>query len=226
VNSLLPKFSISINPNVFLKDPISSDLGKKIIRGAVDLISEKGFEYFNFRKLALDIESTEASVYRYFENKHYLLTYLVHWYWGWMEYRLMFKLINVDCPEDRLERAVLLLTSNIVEDSNFSQVDEQKLNQIVISESSKVYLNRYVDEANSDGLFKPYKDLVQRVSDIILEINPTYKYPHMLVSTVIEGTHHQRFFATHLPRLTDVIDGEDAVNLFYKKVVFNAIKEK
>jgi hypothetical protein len=41
----------------------------------------------------------------------------------------------------------------------------------------------------------------------------------MLVSTIIEGAHHQRFFADHLPRLTDIVEGEDAVTSFYLQLV-------
>ncbi len=45
----------------------------------------------------------------------------------------------------------------------------------------------------------------------------------MLVSTVIEGSHNQRYFAEHLPRLTDAIMGEDAITEFYLDVTFKAI---
>jgi hypothetical protein len=69
------------------------------------------------------------------------------------------------------------------------------------------------------GVFKVYKDVVQRVADIILEIKPDFLYPHMMVSTIIEGAHHQRYFAKHLPRLTDVIEGEDAVVKFYTELI-------
>ena len=52
----------------------------------------------------------------------------------------------------------------------------------------------------------------------------------MLVSTIIEGTHHQRFFAEHLPRLTNVVEGEDSVTitgnyaLSYAKTSISEIK--
>jgi hypothetical protein len=65
---------------------------------------------------------------------------------------------------------------------------------------------------------------VANVSEIILELNPNYKYPQMLVSTIIEGAHSQRYFAEHLPSLTNVIKGEDAIVNFYKKMVLNALK--
>jgi hypothetical protein len=48
----------------------------------------------------------------------------------------------------------------------------------------------------------------------------------MLISTVIEGAHMQRHFADHLPRLTDQIEGKDAVTDFYQSIVFKAIQKK
>lgn len=225
MDKLLSNIKIKINNKVFLKDPDSSELGKRIIQGSIDLIDDIGFEQFTFKKLATKIKSTEASVYRYFESKHAILVYITLWYWGWMEYRLVFGLTNIECPEDRLKKAIKILTEVVEEDSDFSHIDEMKLTRIVISESSKIYFNKNVDQENSDGFFLAYKNLVQRVSDIILEIDPKYKYPHMLVSTIIEGAHHQRYFAEHLPRLTDIVKGEDAVTSFYQDMALNQLKK-
>lgn len=223
MDKLLAKVSIVVNDRIYLKDPASSELGRKIISRSIAMVDEMGFEAFTFRKLAKAIGSTEASVYRYFESKHKLLLYLTSWYWAWMEYRLAFGLANVPSPTVRLERAITLLTEQVVEDGSFAHINEVLLNRIVISESSKVYMTKSVDEENKEGVFLGYKQLVARVSDIILEIDPSFKYPHMLVSTIIEGTHHQRYFAEHLPRLTDVVQGEDAITEFYKKLVFKTI---
>lgn len=223
MHSLINKVSISVADTVYLKDPESSELGKRIITGAIDLLEEKGLEDFTFRKLATHIKSTEASVYRYFESKHRLLLYLVMWYWGWMDYQLAFRLANVPSAEERLRRAIHLLTQEIVEDSNFSHINEIKLGRIVVAESTKAYLTREVDHDNQDGAFLYYKHLVGRVSDIIRELNPDFAYPRMLVSTIIEGAHLQRFFAQHLPRLTDVQEGEDSVTCFYTNMAFKTI---
>lgn len=217
--------SIQVNEHVYLKDPETSELGRKIISSSIDLIDEIGLEAFTFKKVAAKIGSTEASVYRYFESKHKLLLYLITWYWAWMEYRLVFGLANIASPEERLERAIILLTEQVVEDGSFEHINEIKLNRIVICESSKAYHTKDVDEENKVGMFAGYKELVQRVCDVILEINPHYKYPHMLVSTMIEGSHHQRYFAEHLPRLTDIVKGEDAITEFYKEMIFKAIKD-
>ena len=71
---------------------------------------------------------------------------------------------------------------------------------------------------------KKYKQVVQRVSDIVLEVNPKFEYPHMLISTVIEGMHQQRYFADHLPSLTDVKKGTDAISIFYNQLVFSILR--
>ena len=218
MQALQSKIRIKINAKVYKKDPLSSDLGSEILRGSVEFIEEIGFEDFTFRKLAKRINSTEASVYRYFENKHNLLAYLTMWYWSWMEYRVFITTLNIDDPTIQLKRAIKCLTEEVKEDKEVQQFDEVKLQRIVIIESSKVYLSKKVEQDNELGFFKVYKDLVQRVADIILEISPNFKYPHMLVSTIIEGTHHQRFFADHLPRLTDIFPGEDAITAFYTEL--------
>lgn len=224
MKDLLSNLHIQVNENVYIKDPESSDLGKRIIRGSITLLNEVGFDSFTFQKLAKEIESTEASVYRYFENKHKLLLYLFSWYWSWMEYKLVFALANIDSPRERLGRAIEVLTREPKEDNVFGHINERLLNKIIISESSKAYLTREVDEENKLGAFSAYKRLVGRVSEIVLEISRDYKYPHMVISTVIEGAHHQRFFASHLRSLTDVVDGEDSITSFYKQMVMKSIE--
>jgi AcrR family transcriptional regulator len=222
MKALQSNIAIKINPKVFKKDPLSSDLGTRILRQGVELMEELGFEGFTFKKLATKINSTEASIYRYFENKHNLLAYLTMWYWSWMEYRLIMRTLNIEDPTVRLKKSIKCVTEEIIEDQEVQEIDEAKLHQIVIIESSKVYLCKQVEQDNESGFFLVYKNLVQRIADIILEINPEFKYPHMLVSTIIEGAHHQRFFADHLPRLTDIIEGEDAITTFYTQL---ALKE-
>lgn len=226
MKDILSNITIQVNSKIYIKNPESSELGKKIVTSGIDMIDELGFEAFTFKKLALEINSTEASIYRYFESKYKFLLYLTTWYWGWTEYKLAFKIANIDCPKERLKKAILILTDKVVEDNNFSHINEVKLNRIVISESSKSYLNKEVDAENKEGVFSSYKQIVERVSSIIIEIIPNYSYPHMLVSSIIEGSHHQRFFSEHLPRLTDAIEGDDAINCFYQDMVFSIIENE
>ena len=87
---------IKMNEKLFLRNPEQSELGRKIILHSIQLIHKNGFEDFTFKKLAKAMGSTEAGIYRYFENKHKLLIYLTAWYWGWLEYQLNFHTHNID----------------------------------------------------------------------------------------------------------------------------------
>src|SRR6056297_3765596 len=113
---LLQSVKININEKIYLKDPESSNLGKRIIEHSILMINEMGFESFTFKKLGVKIGSNESSIYRYFENKHKLLLYLTSWYWGWMEYRMAFNLANVSSAHSRLERAITVLTEPVGDD--------------------------------------------------------------------------------------------------------------
>jgi AcrR family transcriptional regulator len=225
IHSMITHIGIRVNNRIYLKDPESSELGKSIISGGIDMIDAIGFEAFTFRKLAQQIGTTEASVYRYFESKQRLLIYLSCWYWRWVDYRLALVTANIPSAEERLRRAISLVVEQVENDTDFSHINEVKLNRIIISESSKAYLNKLVDDENREGFFYDYKLLVAHISAIILELNPNYKYPHMLVSTIIEGAHLQRYFAAHLPRLTDVVVGEDSAAEFSVQLALKAISK-
>jgi len=215
---------IEVNSELYLKKPDSSELGRRIISGSIELINELGFEEFTFKKLGNKIGSPESSIYRYFESKHTLLIYLTSWFWSWIEYRLVFATINIDSPIDKLKRTIKILTQPVVVDKSFSYIDEVLLHKIIITESVKVFHTKDVDDEDEKGYFKSYKQVVQRVGDMVLEINPKFKFPHMLISTVIEGANHQRYFAQHLPALTNVEKGKENIVEFYTDLIFKVVK--
>jgi hypothetical protein len=217
---------IKMNEKLFLRDPEQSVLGKKIIRHSIELIYKNGFESFTFKKLAAHIGTTEAGVYRYFENKHKLLIYIVAWYWSWLEYQVVFQTNNIQDPAVKLKRVIKLLASSVEDDLNTSYVDESLLHQIIITEGSKTYLTRRVSEDNKDQLFKPYKDLCASIGNMILECSPKYRYPKSLASTIIEMAHFQNYFMNNLPSLTDFGDHKDELNIvaFLEDLVFSCIK--
>lgn len=215
---------IEVNSELYLKKPDSSELGRRIISGSIELINELGFEEFTFKKLGNKIGSPESSIYRYFESKHTLLIYLTSWFWSWIEYRLVFATINVNSPIDKLKRVIKILTQPVIVDKSFLYINEVLLHKIIITESVKVFHTKDVDDENEKGYFKSYKQVVQRVSDMVIEINPNFKFPHMLVSTVIEGANHQRYFAQHLPSLTNVEKGKENIVEFYTDLIFKVIK--
>ena len=57
----------------------------------------------------MQIGSNESSIYRYFENKHKLLLYLASWYWGWLEYQLVFATHSITDPKEKLDKAIEIL---------------------------------------------------------------------------------------------------------------------
>ncbi len=220
---------LQLNGNLSTKDPQSTELGKKIIKHSIILIDELGFEGLTFKKLSIDIESTEASIYRYFENKHRLLVYLISWYWAWLDYRIEFETHHLTDPRQKLDQAIKLITKKKIQDDAFPDIDEEALSRIVISESDKVYLTKQVDENNREGLFRGYKSLCKKIALFVKEINPEYLYPHALVSTVLENANQQIFFAEHLPSLTELNEFGDPFTSnyhFMKQMIFSTINVK
>ena len=223
MDQLLQSVKIGINENIYVKNPESSDLGKRIIERSILMIDEMGFESFTFKKLGVEIGSNESSVYRYFENKHKLLLYLTSWYWGWLEYQLVFTTNSIDDSIKKLEKAIEIVTKTTIEDSSFSHINEILLHKIVINENSKSYLTKEVDIENKEGYFKIYKRLVSRISKMISGVNTEYKYPSSLASTILEGSLHQHFLKDHFSSLTDCHESDDATKYFIH-LVFTLLK--
>ena len=103
------QLQIKMNEALFLRNPESSELGKNIVKHSILLIYKTGFEAFTFKKLAEEIGTTEAGIYRYFENKHKLLVYLTAWYWGWIEFQISYHTNNINDPTVKLKRVILSL---------------------------------------------------------------------------------------------------------------------
>jgi len=221
------QLQIKMNEALFLRNPESSELGKNILKHSVQLIYKTGFESFTFKKLAEDIGTTEAGVYRYFENKHKLLVYLTSWYWGWLEFQISFHTNNIKDPTVKLKRVIKLLATAVEDDVQTSYIDESLLHQIVISEGSKAYLTKQVGEDNKQQFFKPYKDLCAVVGNMISDCSPKYKYPKSLASTIIEMAHFQNFFMNNLPSLTDFgkTKEDSEIIAFLNDLVFSSLKK-
>lgn len=219
------QLQIKMNEKLFIKDPQQTELGKKIVLHSVQLIHDEGFEAFTFKKLAQSIGTTEAGIYRYFENKHRILIYITAWYWSWLEYQVTFHLNNISDPVVRLKKTITLLATPIDDSITTTYVNESILHQIIITEGTKAYLTKKVSIDNKDHLFKPYKDLCAKIGNIILECNPDYLYPKSLSSTIIEIAHLQSFFMHNLPSLTDFGNEKNEANiiLFLESLVFSSL---
>ena len=215
---------IALNERLYLRDPQETSLGKKIIKHGILLIDEIGFESFNFKKLAQKMGSTEASVYRYFENKHMLLIYLVSWYWEWVHYLITINTLNIEDPKRKLKIIIKTFVDASKDNPSIDYVNESVLHKIIIADGTKAYHTKSVDEENSEGLFLNYKQLAQKVADIILEIRPDFPYPHALASNLFEMANNHIHFALHLPKLTDIKVEDDNYQEVEEMLEFFAFK--
>lgn len=193
-----------LNASLYARDPQDTELGQRIIRESILLIDEIGIEAFTFKKLAKRIKSTEASIYRYFVNKHLLLLFLTSWYWEWVNYLIQVDTRNVIDPVRKLKIALKNIVFATEENSLTEYVNENVLHKIIVKEGSKAYHTTHVDAENKIGMFLSYKELVQSIVDAITDVCPSFPYKYSLASNIFEMSNSQIFFADHLPRLTDI----------------------
>lgn len=222
MESIIKKIRVDVNSNLYFKEPFSSELGVLIVREGTQMIQELGIELFTFKKLAQKIGSTEAAIYRYFENKHMLLLYLNAWYWAWMEHNLVFATTNIKDPKERLGIGIRLMVDGPVYLEN-EFLDPKLLRKLVVNESIKGYLTKSVDLEHESGIFAQVYRFGERLSTIIQEINPLYKFPKTLVSTVMESSLLQSFNSLHLPGMTETKHEGTERFQFFHQLVFKAI---
>lgn len=218
MQNLLSNLKITINNKLYVKDPETSELGRKILKNSIVLIDEIGFEAFTFKKLGQKIESNESSIYRYFENKHKLLIYLSSWYWSWIEYHLVFSTHNITNSLDKLTISIKIITQNIIDDKNTPHIDESVLNRIIISDFSKTLLTKDVDAENKEGFFLIYKRVINRLIDMINEVNPEYPYAKSLASSIVQGSLHQHYLKDHFKTITNLSE-KDCLSDFYTHMI-------
>lgn len=219
--------AFKLNEGLYLRDPQDTELGRKIIESGITLIDRLGFEQFTFKKLAEEIGSAEASLYRYFENKHRLLLYLTGWYWNWTEYRMEILTHPTQTAEEKLRWCLRVLTEEKKNDPAFGFVDEEALYRIIVNELDKTYLTKWVDVDNQHGLFASYKSICKKMAALIAEIDPDYQYPNSLVSTIMLTSVQQIFYSEHLPSLTNLKgDRYGQLYAFTEHLVFSALKRK
>jgi len=219
------QLQLKMNSKLYVRNPEASELGRNIIKYGILMIHEMGFEDFTFKKLSVKIGTTEAGIYRYFENKHRLLIYITAWFWTWMEYQLIFHTNNVKDPKQKINTIISLLTLQEKDQFILEHVNKDILHKIVIAEGDKSYLTKHVTEDNKAMLFKPHKDLCHRIAEIFLEYKPGFPFPHSLATTLIETAHHQMYFKDNLPSLTDFGNAKDVTMLvkYLNHMVFSSL---
>jgi hypothetical protein len=131
------------------------------------------------------------------------MLYLSSWYWGWIEYKLVFATSNVINPMDKLKKAIAIVTEKVNDDTATAHINEAVLNKIIIQEFTKTLLTKEVDEENKEGFFIVYKRIINRIVEIINEVNPDYAFAKSFASSIVEGALHQHFLKNHLKTITN-----------------------
>jgi AcrR family transcriptional regulator len=224
MDQLLSNIKIQVNDKLYVKDPETSALGKKIIQESIILIDNIGFDNFTFKKLGEKIGSNESSIYRYFENKHRLLVYLSSWYWSWMEYRLVFSTSNQSDSWEKLKKAISIVTEKVEDDQKTLHINESILNKIIIAEFTKTFHTKEVDKEIIEGYYTIYIRVINRITAIIKEVQPEYLYAKSLASSVVEGALHQHFLKDHMQSITDCNPTISPTD-FYFNLVENILKK-
>lgn len=194
------KFELS--ESLYVKDPQNTKYGQRLLKNTVEMMAEIGFESFTFKKLGAGMESTETSVYRYFENKHKLLTYICCWYWEWIHYLIDIHTLNIKDPKEVLYVMIHQLLYASEESSMTAYINESLLHDIVVLEGVKSFHVNEVDNENDLGFFESYKSLISKLAKIISDVNPEYPYHKSLAVTLSTMAHDQIYFASHFPELS------------------------
>lgn len=218
MKALLKNIKPEIYEGIFLRNPESSDLGRKIFREGAYLIAEIGFDAFTFKKLGERIHSPESSIYRYFENKHKLMLYISSWYWAWIECRLIFETANLEDANQRLTKAIILLNEDTSDEILVDDINESIIKQILVRDFVKTFPKRDVYYENTEDFFQSYKGVIHRVAEIIKEINPNYFYPETLATNIVEGAMHQHFLKQHFKSITNYGESASPTDFFLNMV--------
>jgi AcrR family transcriptional regulator len=169
------------------------------------MLGEGGFDAFTLKRLAHNLQTTESSVYRYFDNKHRLLVYHIKSYWEWLNEQ-----VNIQCYNNKLHgRKALETTFEIMcfpQANNWPRegVSYDCMHKILTHQSVKAYFSSYVDLENKDGAHQALKALVHIMSGWLREEVPDFEFPKSLINTLLTSVMMQPFYAEHLPSLTEL----------------------
>jgi AcrR family transcriptional regulator len=218
---------IHLNENLYLRDPEQTQAGQTIIEQGLNLFLEIGFESVTFKKLGEYSGITEATIYKYFGNKHRLLQYYFDLYWVWMKELLKLRLSQTSDPEKKLLEHLQILCGHWPENVLGTQVNPKFLRQLVINEGFKSFLNKNVDDDNKLLLFKPYKDYCHYLAECISEIDAAYPFARSLSTTFIEMSHSMEFYKEHLPSMINIADKEHSTDVlsFLKSLTSSQLKK-
>ena len=170
---------------------------------------------------------TEASVYRYFENKHMLLVYLCSWYWDYLNYLIEIDTRNFSNPEKKLRIEIKTIVNSSSAQSPTDFIDQSKLHIVIAEHFFKAMFNITTSVTAKENLFANYRNLNYNLTSIVKEFNPKFKYPCAMASTIIKMSIDHSYYADQICSLTEITNCiktkkyqiEEMINYFVQKLL-------
>ncbi len=225
MENLLKHLQVKVDEAFFLKDPETSDVGKKMIQQGILLMEEIGIEEFTFKKLSEKIKSPESTIYRYFTNKYQFLAYLCSWYWSWLDYKLAFSLANLNLSSKKIDILFEVLSDKPELINQYKYISGASLLKVVQQEASKILHYHSMDLKHKLAYNKGFKIVCGRIEKVIHEINPSFKNPKALTLVLIEGYYQHQSLLRKNETLTDIKNKEE-LERFWKILFLNSLSKK
>jgi hypothetical protein len=137
---------------------------------------------------------------------------------------MVFATNNVENSLEKLKKAITIVTEKIEDDSSTEHINESILNKIIIIEFTKTLYTKEVDQENKEGYFLIYKNVINRIVQMIKEVNPNYLFAKSLASTIVKGALHQHFLKDHLQSITNC-DETISPTHFYIDLIEKVLKK-
>lgn len=208
---------LAIPQALYLKNPKESRTGNAIIEHAARMIASEGIEHLTFKKLAASCGCTEATVYRYFENKHKLLLYILNIFWIWQEYRMVLNTQNITDPYEKLQHALSVIANPQipVDLGDFGK----HILQTAIHEGVKIHLSRELADEINNGSLAAYHRLVQRLEDLISSYHSRYAFSAALAVTIIDNALQQLFFIRYFAGMSGKIKTTEMLEIYLNSLI-------
>ncbi|MBL7812132.1 MAG: TetR/AcrR family transcriptional regulator [Bacteroidetes bacterium] len=207
---------VSLPPVLYIKNPQETALGQSLLEHAAACISRDGLEEFNFRKLAQAAGCTEATVYRYFENKHKLVLLLMNLFWGYVDFQIQQR-IRFEPKAEAALNACLNELGNLqlheIHNPHFAEL----LVHLAAREGVKMHLGKDIHAETQDGSLTHYLRLLQTVEDL-LRLNHV-SYPRALAGLLLDSALQQHFYRHNEPLLTDSACEEEGCVQFLQSLI-------
>ncbi len=211
-------------PNcLYLKNPKGSEIGESIVEMGAHFLGNFGLEELTFKKLAIEVGCTEATIYRYFNNKQQLLLYILNIYWSWQEYVIVFNCQNIENAEIKLKRVISALAKPEFEFlANRTFANNVLLT--AINEGVKAHYTIHIQNEMDHGKTIGYQRLISRIAEYIEEYNKLYPYSNSMAICLADSALQQLFIQSHHKNKTKTAIGVENIEKFLFSILPNKLK--